>query len=563
MENAIVIINTGDIPPAVRIAAELPSYVTYTFDPVLIDQIAAGGLQNVKLITWDDCPLFDELDADAHATAFALEAELNLAVRDIVPDVSIAGWQHTNLYYLFMMLKWYSGLWDKLGVRLAGAKVHLFICDNPATYYFNSFIPSVLLLWYLKSHDIEIAGFTYGATEEVSSLIPDLSGVDEGGHIEQILAHLPTCWYDINYFYQEIRAAGKPIINIEAKHFNIPLPAQKTLPLVNASEVFPGLPESLRNTIDAFTQCVVKTLDRCLASYTIIASYRERQVRHLGTLYRCQLLTYHQLNRYFEHSKPSKILLSDHDAGFHGPIVSFARKHFLPILLLPHSKISADTEFDYGNITALTHPVQGREIFDPHGKTVFNAHLLYPEVFSSSNLVSEGIKTVSLLLNAYSLNGIYFTRWHSYMEGIRRIIAWSKGNGIELKIRCKPSYSIFFLLARESGLDLATLHQNMTVSMDQHVASCDLCLMYDHPTTAELYFLKNSVPILNPVIGPLSPIELAMSNPLIIPRENLDATLRRLDGFKSDPVSFAAFRNLQFRNYVQLFQNARPLRSYL
>jgi hypothetical protein len=87
--------------------------------------------------------------------------------------------------------------------------------------------------------------------------------------------------------------------------------------------------------------------------------------------------------------------------------------------------------------------------------------------------------------------------------------------------------------------------------------------MYDSPTTAELYFLKNSVPILNPVDRPLTSNELAISNPLIIPQESINACLHRLDRFKSDPVYFVAFRNMQFRNYIQLFQNARPLRSFL
>lgn len=563
MKNAIVIINEGDIPPAVLVVKDLPSYSVYIFDPVLVDKVAASGLQNIELISWNNCPLFDEQDADARAAAFSLEAGLDLAVRDIVPEVSIAAWQHLNLYYIFLTLKWYSGLWDELGTRLAGAKMYIFICDNPATYYFNSFIPSVLLLWYLKSHDIEFSGYTYGATADVSSLVPDLSGMDADSGIEQILTHLPTCWYDVNYFHQEIRASGKQIINIEAKHFNIPVPTQKTLSLVNANDVFHSLPELLRDTINAFSQRVVETLDRCLATYLVVGSYRERQVQHLGMLYRCQLLTYYQLNQHFEHSKPSKILLSDHDTGFHGPIVSFARKHFLPILMLPHSKSSTDIEFKYSNIMAMTHPIQGREIFDPHGKSVFNAHLLYPETFTSSNFISVGIKTISLLLNAYSLNGIYFTRWSTYMEGIRRILAWSEKNGIELKIRCKPSYSILSLLAKEFGLDTAILYKNMTESMDQHVTSCDLCLMYDSPTTGELFFLKNSVPILNPIDRPLTPNELAIGNSLIIPQESISANLRRLDEFKSDPVSFADFRNKQFRNYIQLFQNARPLRSYL
>ena len=113
------------------------------------------------------------------------------------------------------------------------------------------------------------------------------------------------------------------------------------------------------------------------------------------------------------------------------------------------------------------------------------------------------------------------------------------------------------------GIDASILLKNMTESMEEHVKDCDLCLMYDAPTTAAPYFLKNSVPILNLVDRPLTPNEQATVSHVVIPLDSTDACLRRLDGFKCDPVSLTAFRNMQFRNYIQLFQNARPLRSYL
>jgi hypothetical protein len=563
MENAIVIINAGDITAAEHIAKDLPSYSVYIFDPMLFDLVAASSLENIRFIPWDNCPLYHQLDADARAAAFALEAELDLSVKDIVPEVSIASWQHLNLYYLFMSLKWYTPLWDELGGLFADSKVHIFICDNPAAYYFHSFLPSFLLLWYLKSHDIEFSGYSYGEKPDTSDLIPDLSGENSDQHPEQILTHLPTCMYDFGYFDQEVRATGKMLINVEARYFTTPVQAHKTLGLVNAEQAIATLPEATQQKINAFSEQLTKTLDRLLKPYIVIPLYRTRQTQYIGNLYRSQLVTYYQLNRHFTHSKPSKILLSDHDAGFHGPIISFAQQNCLPVLLLPHAKTSADIEFSYNNITALTHPVQGRDIFDANGRHVINEAIIYPETFNSSSLAGEGIKTVSLLLNAQSLNGIFYTRWDDYLNGIRQIVACCKDNEITLKIRCKPSYSIMILLAREVGLDIATLQQNLAESMDQHVENCDLCLMYDTPTSAALYFLKQSVPILNPVVKPLSPAELTMVNTNVVPQESVEAILRRLKGFKSNPMKFSSFRNDQFRNYIRLFQHARPLRTYL
>ncbi len=562
MENSIIIINAADIPPAIQIARNLSSYTVYTFDPILVDPISSSGLGNIVYIPFDNCPLYHELDASAHSAAFELERALDLEVRDIVPEVSIEGWQHLNLYYILITLKWYAALWANFGNRLAGTKVHLFICDTPGSYYFNSFIPSILLLWHLKCNDIEFSGFTYGSKDDDSHLIPELSTENHDEGLEQLLIHLPTCWYDINYFFQELISTGKTLINIEAKNFNIPLPAIKTLALVGVEKILSSLPEEIRTKIKDFSHQLAETLDRILQPYLVIPNYRQRQAQHLNSIYCAQLVTYYQLSRHFKESKPSRIVLSDHDAGFHGPIISFAQKHSLPVILLPHSKCVNDLEFKYRNITVLSHPIHGQEIFDAHHRSVLNFKIAYPETFRSSSILS-GIRTISLLLNSLSLNGFYFTRYQPYMHGIRQIVSWCNEHGIALKIRCKPSYSIISLLERDIGVSAAELIRNANESMEQHAESCDLCLMYDMPTTGALHFLKDSIPILNPVVEPLAPSEMTLGNARLVPQESVENTLLRLKWFTSDPTALFYFRTEQFRNYITLFQNARPLRAYL
>lgn len=562
MENSIIIINAADIPPALQIARNLSSYTVYTFDPILVDPISASGLRNIVYTPFDNCPLYHELDASAHSAAFDLERTLDLEVRDIVSEVSIEGWQHLNLYYIFITLKWYTALWENFGNQLAGTKVHLFICDTPGSYYFNSFIPSILLLWNLKSNDIEFSGFTYGSKDDDGHLIPELPEGNQNEELEQLLIHLPTCWYDINYFFQEMISTGKTLINIEAKNFNIPLPAIKTLALTELESTLANLPEEIRTKINNFSRKLAEKLDRILQPHLVIPNYRQRQTQQISNTYCAQLVTYYQLSRYFKNSKPSRIVLSDHDAGFHGPIISFAQKHSLPVILLPHSKCVNDIEFKYRNITVLSHPIHGQEIFDANHKSVLNFKIAYPETFRSSSIVGE-IRTISLLLNSLSLNGFYFTRYQPYMQGIRQIVSWCNQNGIVLKIRCKPSYSIINLLERDIGVSAAELTRNANETMDQHAESCDLCLMYDMPTTGALHFLKCSIPILNPIVEYLAPSEMTLGNARLVPQESVENTLLRLKWFTSDPTTLFYFRAEQFRNYMALFQIARPLRAYL
>ena len=107
------------------------------------------------------------------------------------------------------------------------------------------------------------------------------------------------------------------------------------------------------------------------------------------------------------------------------------------------------------------------------------------------------------------------------------------------------------------------LNECSTETLEQHIDSCDLCLMYDSPTTASINFLKQSIPVLNIVDEPFTTEEKMITNANLIPQESVEEILVRLDRFKSDPVNFFSFRNTQFHDYIQLFQNAKPLRTFL
>jgi hypothetical protein len=563
MVEVIVILNADDVPHAARIAADLKGCKVVTFDPVLVDRLAAHHVNNVQLIAWDACPSYPALSAAAHEAATAIESELDLAVRAFIPDVSIFSWQHLNLYYLLMSLKWYGAMFDELGKNIVADKFHILVCNHPALYYFNCFIPSLLLMQYLNKNGLEFVAYNYGERADDTNLVPDLRGVAEPSAQETLLAHLPTCMYDIGYFNQEIQASGKAVTNIRAKYFDMPVLASKNIALTAALDAAEDMPTETRQKISSFSITLSTRLETLLIPYIAATEYRHRQTRNLAALYTSQLVTYTLLNTHFQHAMPSKVLLSDHDAGFHGPLVAFAQKHHLPVLMLPHSKTSADIEFTYRNITALVHPVQGSAIFDANGKTVPHHTLCYPENFSGTTSFTAPVKTVSLLLNGLSLGGIYYTRCNPYFNGIKKIVAWCKANDITLKIRGKPAYMITQILAKKTGASLEMLNDSAAETMEQHIAGCDLCLMYDTPTSGAMHFLKQSIPMLNVVAEAFSPAEMTMMNPNLVPQESVDEILHRLKGFKSDPGSFFAFRNAQFRQYVQSFQNAQPLRVFL
>src|SRR5208283_1565744 len=225
-----------------------------------------------------------------------------------------------------------------------------------------------------------------------------------------------------------------------------------------------------------------------------------RQVEHLVQLYRSQLLTYFELQRHFSDSAPFKLLLSDYYIGFHGPLVSFAEQKSIPVVLLPHSKTICDIEFSYRDIVALTHPAQGCAIHDVNREAVRSFPIAFPECFAGSSDVGEGPRAATLMLNGLALNGIPFAPLDVYLDGIRRLVAWFDAADIKLKIRCKPGYSIIRLLHAALDIDPQMLMHGMQEPMEAHLHGCDLCLMYDLPTTGALHFLRNSIAILNPVV---------------------------------------------------------------
>jgi hypothetical protein len=419
-----------------------------------------------------------------------------------------------------------------------------------------------MLLEYLTAHDMAYSAFSYGQKPDDSDIIPDLFRASQSEHYE-ILAHLPTCFYDHPYFNAELRSTGKSVLCLESKYWSVPVDARATVGLTRIGSSDAALSGMLGIDSGTVSRRIAEVLDTLLAPFIGSPGYRSRQAQSLADLYKAQITTYFLLEKYFSGKKPSRVLLSDHDAGFHGPIVSFAQHNAIPVLLLPHSKGIGDVEFDGDHITCLSHPIQGYTISDKNGKKVPTFPLLYPEKLSGATAMPERIRKVGLLLNGLSLNGILGSRFLPYLEGIKTIARWCEANGIELGIRCRPGQSLVEIISGATGISEEALRGALTVSMADFAGGHDLCLMYDSPTTAALEFLRNSIPILNPIPEDLSRSELNTVNCKVVPRGSVAATLEMLDGFVADSVNFCNFRNTQFRDYLNLFGNAYPLRHFL
>jgi hypothetical protein len=468
-----------------------------------------------------------------------------------------------SLYFFFMSLRWYSGLWERAGADLLNRTVYAFIKDEPSRYYFNSFLPSLTLVQHLRRHGSPVVAYDYGGGTSQKVVVPDLRGAAPRCGPDHVLTHLPTSLYDIEYFRDEMRAAGKKLINLQSKYWDLPIDADVQIGLADVGTAMEQLAPREQQRVIAFSGALTAKLNVLMTPHMDLPNYRARQVEDIVQQYRAQLVAYFGLQRYFKESAPAKVIMSGHDTGFHGPLVAFAKQMSLPVIVLPHSKTNPDIDFAYDNLVVLTHPMQGRPIHDVGGKPVAHFPVSFPERFSGSSAVGRGLRSLSLMLNSLTLGGIPFAPPDEFLDGIGRIVKWCRANDVAFDIRCKPGCCFFSLLSACVGVDANVLARNVSVSMDEHLRGRDLCLMYDFPTSGSIHALRNSIPILNPVVSELANHQLALVHPDLIVPESVDATLQRMDGFRADPLSLYRFRSEQFHAYLSLFRSARPLRTHL
>ena len=563
MEGRLVITHADSIAHARLVVRDQPVTGTWVFDPTLYERAVDAGLPAVEVIAPKPVTDHRTLLGCARQQAFALEAELDRLLQSVAPGPSLLGWQHVNLNYQITATRWYAELWDgQLGL-FAGSLPHLFLSDNPAHYYWPSFGPALQLAHRLRGAGIDFKAYTYGGRPDLSPMVPALFDAPDDGPQPTLLTHLPTTFYDKGYFLDEVRASGHRAMNLQSRIWNVDFPMDADVPVATVDQALALLDPADLDRIDTFHALAAQHLETWLAAPIPSPEHRRRQARHIADGYRSQLVTLRLLERRFARQRPARVLISDHDAGFHGPILSFAKAHAIPVVMVPHSKFTPEFEFPGDQITCLTHPLQADTLSDAHGRRVRQYRLAYPETFRGASAPSGELRTVGLLLNGLSLNGVQFTGFEAYIAGVRRIAGWCRDQGLALKLRGRPGDPMTTAMAEATGLSRQTLAEGLSESLADFAASVDICLMYDAPTSADLEFLRNGVALLNPVPEPLYCAEAMQANASVVPRDDVEATLHRLGDLASDPVRLTEFRRQQFIAYVGLFASAQPLRHFL
>ena len=561
-QDVLIIIDSSDIQPALEMSHKLKNYQTYIFDPVLQDKVTAYRFKNVKFFAWDNCSAYSELVEYGTSQAHTMEMELAQLVKDIDPHLSIESWQYTTYYLFFVAYKWYSGLWQANLFSYKDKIFHVFMDDKPLFLVFSSFLPALLLLQKLLADGIEFKAYSYGRIRERPDLVPNFNEqIHEDGDF--ILTHLQTCMHDYKYFSDEIELSKYRSVNISSEYWDVNVCATHSVSLVEPYYLGGEFLCQYEELINKITVCIDNYLATKLGPFITSPEFIRRQIERLTNSYRSQIITYYGLSDFFGKNKPAKMLISEHNSGFFGPLVLFAKRNNIPVLMVPHSKTIDNLKYDRQNLIALTHPIQGEDVLDYSGQSVQSSFISYPEQINFNSIAAPTMQKVGLLLNDISLHGVFSTNYQVYIDGIVKIYQWCISRNIDLLIRCRPGYSIIFILSELLGIELVEMTNLMSMDIKEYAKLVDFCLMYDTPTTGAIYFLNCVTPILNPLPDQLERCETRMANSKIIPRHTVESTLKILDFFIADNAGLHKFRLDQFGKYITSYGNSLPLRFFL
>lgn len=343
-EIAFVIFNNDDVVYAAKLAKKIrPNKVFFT-DPHVMELGIGHKIKNSVLLQSPNWIPNIEFEVRSRRIAITTEKILD---SKLSLEFSILGWQYLNLWHLFKSIFYYEQFWAATVPKLEKYDLHIFANDHPGEFQFPSFIPpAILLKKIILKNNIKHTVHSVHSREDASQVVPDFGGHTPGA---DLLIHLPTIFHDARFIESEIDKSNKSTITLRAKIWETDIKYQEQILSEAASHLDP-------NYLDKNIYKIIYDVFKNILKEYLPKEYLEKQSIFLTRLYLAQIDLLEQLNIFFKKSFPKKILMSDHDAGYHGPVLEFASRNSIPVLLFPHSKVLEDTIFNNKEIIGVSHP---------------------------------------------------------------------------------------------------------------------------------------------------------------------------------------------------------------
>lgn len=567
MPDRILALHRIDLNSAAQLAQQLGPQpggalpVVTVLDPVLLTHARVNGVPQAQLLPTPDLDIAHGVTLQVLAATRTVCAAADAVLAEFIPAARGAAWCGHWLQYLHFTAIGYRQLAQRLLPAFAGSKLHVLLPDLPHRFGYHSFVPGMVLADVVRQAGVAVQLYSTPVPAWDAALLPDPATC--AGPV-QLLCHLPTCFYDAALFSAEIQAAGRATLVLPSQLFNAPvdgLPAAAMVaPQVLAGRLDGRQLQQLEQVLDRLGSVLSQQLQPLIPAPGPLAA----QVRALLGQYRLNALLYLALQQRFAAAPPATLLLSNHDVGLHGALLSFARAHGVRTVMVPHAKVYPDPLTSYGHdILCLGHPLQGGDVLDLDSHRMPWAPLSFAETRQAPGGAPRRLSTLGIVLNAVSLNCMCLVDVQVYLDGLARLRAWCAAQGVDCRIRCRPNGSVMSLLGDVLQISDAELVRDQEGSIADFGRGCDLVLGYDVPTSGMLELLAAGVPVLQALCRRLGPQEWRSLDAEVVPQRMLDALLPRLAQFRGDALALWQFGQQQAAQCAARATAALPLRAYL
>jgi len=570
MTHRILALHRTDLVPATQLASQLvrsepgsaPPLVT-VLDPVLQHQADVMGLPAVHLLRLANAGMAMEVGARAAAATRLLCARSDALMARLIPQARGAAWCSHWMKILHCTVQWYTMVAPLVGQALQGQTVHLMLPEQPLRYGFHSFVPGLVMHQGLRDAGVHTQLFANPLPGWDALRVPDLTTAPQGAAVE-LLCHLPTCFYDAPLFCQEVLASGRPALALPSQFFDVETPGLARCAMAGNDALADRLSPTQRADLDQVLDAVMVLLSDACSVLVDSPGRMQRQVVAMVDAFRANALLYFELQRHFGDRPPATLLISNHDAGLHGGLLSYARRHALRTVVVPHSKVFNFAQHSYGHdMLCLTHPLGRRETIDLDGCELPSALLDFAKPLHSAAAAPKPLASLGVVLNSVSGYGLCMQELDGYTAGLNTLLAWCREHGVDCRIRCRPTESSCQMLAEALAVPLDELHRHQLGSLVEFGEGCDLLLGYDVPTSGVFDLLHAGLPVMQTLCRRLAPEEYRIVDDALVPMLSVAQTLQRLAEFHADELQLWQFRRTQFEQQLQAGAAARPLRSYL
>ncbi len=569
MADRILVLHRLDIAPAAQLAEQLtaqggePPLLT-VLDPSLHTYAVISGTPSARLLNLrggdvDSC----EAAARALSAARLISGEADELMSSLIPSARGAGW--LSFWFRTLHTAGYGcrSIAKQLAPHVANDTVHVLLPDVPHRYGYHSFVPGHVIQTGLRAAGQTPRLWMNPLPAQDAVHLPDPWSVP-ADMAPELLCCIPTCFHDAALFTAELQASGKAVLVLPSPVYDVPTDGLPRCAMVPSEQLADRLAPADLQALDTLLPSLVALLMRHLEPLLGSTGMAQRQAQAMAEGYRHNALLYLALQARFGAQPPHTLLISNHDVGLHGAMLSFARRNNLRTVMVPHAKIFNSVVPSYDqDVLCLTHPMQGGEVIDMDGCRMATGTLDFGRSLQLPAQAPKPLATLGIVLNAVSANTIVLLDMHVYMHGLQLLLAWCAARGVACRIRCRPNGSVLPMLSARFGLDADALAANQEGSLVDFAQGCDLVLGYDVPTSGAFDLLEQGLPVLQTLCRRLEPEQLRMADARIVPRLFIAETLRQLDSFVDDPLALWRYRRSQHAKLVAAGADAQPLRAWL